>query len=337
MHALAPRPVVSVAGARAGRRLAGEGPGPRARPRVRDPPGVRGAPGDPEPGLGRAEHPPERRAHRADAGAARASQARLLEGEGGPPAVYGELRTPGARRTVLFYAHYDGQPVDPAKWASPPWTPVLRDKPVDDGGREIPLDVLASPGRVAPLRALHRRRQGADRRLPGRARRAEGRVRPARPSTSSSSSRARRRRARRTWRRSWRSNRDLLEADAWLLCDGPVHQTRRMQVFFGARGVTGLELTVYGPCARSAQRPLRELGAQPGRGPRRARGRAARRGRPHHGGGLLRRRAAADARPSGAALAAAPDVDAALRAEFALAADGGGRGAPGRPASCFPP
>jgi acetylornithine deacetylase/succinyl-diaminopimelate desuccinylase-like protein len=40
---------------------------------------------------------------------------------------------------------------------------------------------------------------------------------------------------------------DLLETNLWLLCDGPVHQTNRMQVFFGARGTAGLELTVYGP------------------------------------------------------------------------------------------
>jgi len=31
------------------------------------------------------------------------------------------------------------------------------------------------------------------------------------------------------------------------LCDGPVHQSRRMQVFFGARGETDLEITTYGP------------------------------------------------------------------------------------------
>jgi acetylornithine deacetylase/succinyl-diaminopimelate desuccinylase-like protein len=40
---------------------------------------------------------------------------------------------------------------------------------------------------------------------------------------------------------------ELLAADGWLLCDGPVHQTRRMQVYFGARGVMGLEVTAYGP------------------------------------------------------------------------------------------
>ena len=40
---------------------------------------------------------------------------------------------------------------------------------------------------------------------------------------------------------------DLLRTDLWLLCDGPVHQSRRPQLFFGARGVLGLEITVYGP------------------------------------------------------------------------------------------
>jgi acetylornithine deacetylase/succinyl-diaminopimelate desuccinylase-like protein len=43
------------------------------------------------------------------------------------------------------------------------------------------------------------------------------------------------------------AHRDLLAADTWILADGPVHQSRRMQVVFGARGVTGVEITVYGP------------------------------------------------------------------------------------------
>ncbi len=44
---------------------------------------------------------------------------------GAPPVVYGELNTPGAKHTLLFYAHYDGQPVDKTQWASDPWQPVL--------------------------------------------------------------------------------------------------------------------------------------------------------------------------------------------------------------------
>ena len=30
-------------------------------------------------------------------------------------------------RTIVFYAHYDGQPLDPKEWATPPWEPVLKD------------------------------------------------------------------------------------------------------------------------------------------------------------------------------------------------------------------
>src|SRR5262249_2248431 len=58
----------------------------------------------------------------------RGIQARLLKGDG-PPAIFGELKTPGATRTIGFYAHYDGQPVEPSKWASDPFKPTLRDKP----------------------------------------------------------------------------------------------------------------------------------------------------------------------------------------------------------------
>ncbi|MDQ3119448.1 MAG: M20/M25/M40 family metallo-hydrolase, partial [Verrucomicrobiota bacterium] len=40
---------------------------------------------------------------------------------------------------------------------------------------------------------------------------------------------------------------EKLRPDAWILCDGPVHQSRRQQLFFGARGITEVDLTVYGP------------------------------------------------------------------------------------------
>ena len=42
-------------------------------------------------------------------------------------------------------------------------------------------------------------------------------------------------------------NPKVLRPDAWILCDGPVHQSRRPELFFGARGTIDLELTVYGP------------------------------------------------------------------------------------------
>jgi hypothetical protein len=75
----------------------------------------------------------------------RGAPARLLEVEGAPPAVYAELRVPGATRTVVLYAHYDGQPVDPAQWMSPPWQPVLRTRPLEQGGQVIPLPPPGGP------------------------------------------------------------------------------------------------------------------------------------------------------------------------------------------------
>ena len=37
----------------------------------------------------------------------------LLTHEGAPPIIVADLIVPGAKRTIAFYAHYDGQPVDP--------------------------------------------------------------------------------------------------------------------------------------------------------------------------------------------------------------------------------
>src|SRR5512145_124785 len=54
---------------------------------------------------------------------------RLLEAQtpNVPPAVFAEWKTPGATRTVILYAHYDGQPTDPKQWTgSLPWQPVFR-------------------------------------------------------------------------------------------------------------------------------------------------------------------------------------------------------------------
>ena len=81
-----------------------------------------------------------------------------------PPIVVGDLAAPGATRTIAFYAHYDGQPVDPAKWKSDPWKPVMRDR----AGTRCRLAERENdrPG-MAPLRAFFRRRQGADHRDAG--------------------------------------------------------------------------------------------------------------------------------------------------------------------------
>src|SRR5207253_1656245 len=69
----------------------------------------------------------------------------LSAGPGTSPSVFAELDTPGAKRTVLFYAHYDGQPISQKGWIIDPFKPSVRTalpqaKPVDWKGISGPLD-----------------------------------------------------------------------------------------------------------------------------------------------------------------------------------------------------
>ena len=76
----------------------------------------------------------------------RGMETRLLRVEGAPPVVFGELRTPGATKTIALYAHYDGQPVDRSRWKGDPWTPLIRTDLVERGGKEIPWkEAIAAP------------------------------------------------------------------------------------------------------------------------------------------------------------------------------------------------
>ena len=174
---------------------------------------------------------------------------RLLEAGGAPPVVYGEILAPGARRTLLVYAHYDGQPVEPDRWATDPWTPVLRAGRLEDGAAVVPLASLppgpdgddwflygrgASDDKgtiVAFLAALDRLKAGGVPLSVNVKTLFEGEEEGGSPHLEAI----------------LRAHKDLFKVDGMILCDGPVHQTRRPQVVFGARGVMGLEMTVYGP------------------------------------------------------------------------------------------
>lgn len=172
--------------------------------------------------------------------------ARLLEGNG-PPAVFGEIKTPGAARTVAIYAHYDGQPVDASKWASPPFTPTLRDKPLEAGGRMIEFPKRGES--YNPEWRLYARSASDDKapiiamlaaldalKAAGRAPSVnlkfffDGEEEAGSPNLADIVNR----------------NAALLGADVWLCADGPVHQTRRPLLYFGARGIVSATITIYG-------------------------------------------------------------------------------------------
>jgi acetylornithine deacetylase/succinyl-diaminopimelate desuccinylase-like protein len=174
--------------------------------------------------------------------------ARLLDAPGSPPAVFGELPVPGAARTVVLYAHYDGQPVDTTRWVTPPWQPVLRDRPLFAGGREIPFP--AAGARFDPEWRLYARSTGDDKgsiiaQLSALdALRALG----VRPSVNLKFFFEGEEEAGSTHIRDMLTRHaELLRADLWVMGDGPVHQTRRQQITLGVRGDMGLQLTVYGP------------------------------------------------------------------------------------------
>ena len=174
--------------------------------------------------------------------------AQILEADGVPPAVYGELMTPGATKTVVFYAHYDGQPVDSAKWASNAWTPVLRSGPLGPGTRELPLS--GTNGRFDPESRIFARSASDDKspivamltaldalaasRIPRSVNLKfffEGEEEAGSVGLRSILTKYR----------------DLLKADFWIFGDGPVHQSGGAQAVFGVRGVIGADLTIYGP------------------------------------------------------------------------------------------
>src|SRR5215469_17883915 len=84
--------------------------------------------------------------------------AQQLTAAGSNPVVFGEIKTPGAKHTIVFYAHYDGQPVTPIEWeGAAPFTPVLRKVNGEDRifARSASDDKAAIMAQLAALDALH--------------------------------------------------------------------------------------------------------------------------------------------------------------------------------------
>ncbi len=152
----------------------------------------------------------------------RGVDAKLVEAPDVNPVVFGEIRIPGATRTLVFYAHYDGQPLDPKEWATSPFSPVLKDERIyarsasDDKAPIIAMMAALDSG-AKPKSNIKFVFEGEEEAgSPHLGRILEG-------------------------------NKALFSGDVWLICDGPLHQTRRQLIAFGARGIAQVDLTFYGP------------------------------------------------------------------------------------------
>ena len=178
----------------------------------------------------------------------RGFQTQLLSaGPGTPPAIYGDLKAPHAKRTLVFYAHYDGQPAGQAAWRSDPFKPVVRAGNSALTSKDV--DWRAT-GKIDPEWRIYARSASDDKapiqsmltaldalRAAGKHPTVNVKVFYEGEEEQGSHHLA----------DILRQYHELLGGDVFVLSDGPRHASGQMQVFFGARGVAAVEMTVYGP------------------------------------------------------------------------------------------
>jgi len=186
-------------------------------------------------------------AHIRDALVRRGVKAQLWELEGASPVVFGEWQVPGAVRTLGFYAHYDGQPVVESNWTHDPWQARLYTGPIEKGGVER---AFPGPGEAAAPEWRLYARSAADDKAPIIALLAAlDALRDAKmqPTVNVKLFVEGEEEAGSVHLPDYFSKyRDRLDVDAWIICDGPVHQSGTPQLVFGVRGITVLDVTVYG-------------------------------------------------------------------------------------------
>ena len=167
------------------------------------------------------------------------------------PVVFGEVKVPGAKYTLSFYAHYDGQPVNPAKWTGglQPFEPVFIDKPVEQGGK-----IISVSGNISPEYRLAARGSADDKAGVMTILNAydalvktgvmlthnikfffEGEEELGSTHLDEI----------------FKKNKEKLQTDLWVIIDGPRHVSGKKMISFGVRGDVNMNLTVYGP-----KRPL---------------------------------------------------------------------------------
>jgi acetylornithine deacetylase/succinyl-diaminopimelate desuccinylase-like protein len=155
---------------------------------------------------------------------------------------------PKAKKTVLVYLQMDGQPVDPARWTQEdPYKPALKKQNKQGDWEEIPWDNIknykddwrifarsASDAKgpvvmfLAAIDALEKIGKQPNYNLKVILDYEEEMGSPNLP-------------------KAVEENRILLAADNLVIFDGPMHRLNKPTLSFGARGISTVQLTTYGP------------------------------------------------------------------------------------------
>lgn len=167
------------------------------------------------------------------------------------PAVYGEVKVPGAKITLAFYAHYDGQPVNPAKWMGglEPFKPVFIDKPVEQGGK-----IVSTTNNFLPEWRLTGRGSADDKAGVMTIINAyDALVKSGIPLKHNIKFffEGEEELGSMHLDEIFNKHKEKLAADLWVIADGPRHVSGKKIITFGVRGDVNMHLTVYG-----AKRPL---------------------------------------------------------------------------------
>jgi acetylornithine deacetylase/succinyl-diaminopimelate desuccinylase-like protein len=179
----------------------------------------------------------------------RGISARILETPNAPVSVYAELAAPNATRTLLFYAHFDGQPVEPLDaWITPPFAPTLRSGVAEENAPIIPWNAAQYPlsddariyarsasddkspivAMLAAIDAMRAANQPISANIKFFL---EGEEEAGSPNLA----------------RTLETHRGLLQSDLWIFGDGPIDPRGIARVSLGVRGVMGFRINVYGP------------------------------------------------------------------------------------------
>jgi acetylornithine deacetylase/succinyl-diaminopimelate desuccinylase-like protein len=174
--------------------------------------------------------------------------------KGTPPAVYGEVIVPNATKTIIFYAHYDGQPVNPNQWAAgiEPFKSVFLNASLEKGGEIIPTP--KSTDKINPEWRIYGRSASDDKAGVFCILSAYQTLRKLgiQPSVNLKFFFEGEEEAGSVHLAEiLEKHKEKLKSDLWIICDGPVHQSGKKQVVFGVRGDVNMEIKVY-----ASKRPL---------------------------------------------------------------------------------